>query len=178
MRAAAAPRQIWRTLLDPSHFLLPMRSEPYWLVNCPTIRFFDPYYFVAPASFDYDPTTGDQTSSRLSTWLARSKDLQSWEKSLAPLVAPAAPDRTLNYKPGSTAEADGLKAVNDTNASDLDWVELPDGNVYLEWSMGCQTPAVPNCHPAMYAVSATTVGTGGEAAWLASQFPSGSTVGS
>jgi hypothetical protein len=134
-------------LLDPSHFLLPMRSEPYWLVNCPTIRFFAPYYYVAPASFDYDPATGNQTSSRLSTWLARSKDLHSWQKSPAPLVAPAAADKTLNYRPGSAAEADGLAAVNDTNASDLDWVELPNGTVYLEWSMGCQvrTKAPPFC---------------------------------
>ena len=109
---------------------------------------------------------------RLSTWLARSTDLHSWEKSAAPLVAPsvAAGDKKLNYKPGSSAEAKGLQAVNDTNASDLDWVELPNGTVHLEWSMGCQTPTIRNCNAAMYAVSATTVGTGGEAAWLASHF--------
>jgi hypothetical protein len=33
-----------------------------------------------------------------------------------------------------------------------------------------QVPTVLNCHPAMYAVSAVSAGTGGEAAWLASQF--------
>lgn len=161
----------WK-LLDPLQFLLPMRSEHYWLVNCPTIRFIKPYYYIAPASFDYDKATGKQTTSRLSTWLARSTDLHSWEKSAAPLVAPsvAAGDKKLNYKPGSSAEAKGLQAVNDTNASDLDWVELPNGTVHLEWSMGCQTPTIRNCNAAMYAVSATTVGTGGEAAWLASHF--------
>ena len=63
--------------------------------------------------------------------------------------------------------------MNDTNVSDLDWVELPDGSLYLEWAMGCQDPAVPNCHPALYAISAATTAAtagGGERAWLAAAF--------
>ena len=160
------------TLLDPAHFVMPMRSEPVYLANCPTIRFLDNWYYNAFASFDYDPVSHNQTSWRLSTWVARSRDLHSWEKSASPLIAPiAAADKKLSagFLP-SAAEAVGLKAVNDTNVSDLDWVSLPNGTVYLEWAMGCQDPDVPNCNPALYAVFATTTGVGGEATWLASAF--------
>ena len=160
------------TLLDPGQFVLPMHSGPQYLTNCPSIRYHEPWYYNIFASWDYD-SAGRQTSWRLSSWVARSKDLRTWEKSAAPLVAPnAAGDKQLaaGYLP-SAAEAGGLKAVNDSNASDLDWVELPNGTVYLEWAMGCQSPGdVANCDPAMYAVSATTAGTGGEAAWLAAAF--------
>jgi hypothetical protein len=161
------------TLLDPAQFVMPMRSEPVYLANCPTIRFLNSWYYNAFASFDYDPVSHNQTSWRLSTWVARSRDLHAWEKSASPLVTPiAAADKQLavGWLP-SAAEAAGLKAVNDTNVSDLDWVSLPNGSVYLEWAMGCQDPdGVPNCHPALFAVSATKTGAGGEVAWLAAAF--------
>ena len=44
-------------------------------------------YYVAAASWDYDPVTHNQTSGRLSTWLARSRDLRKWTKAPTPLVA-------------------------------------------------------------------------------------------
>jgi hypothetical protein len=62
-----------------------------------------------------------------------------------------------------------LAALKTTDAS----AEGQDGEMkrHLEWAMVCQDPdGVPNCHPALFAVSATKTGAGGEAAWLAAAF--------